>query len=212
MGYVKRKYEGIYIDGYYEGYRIIGPNGSYVKTYDRSDRLHSFDGRPSVAYKNWKTCYHKHGKLHRLDGPAFHAGGKEKYYVNGKLHRDDGLPAYVCSYTSINGVYLEHQWYVKGKQYRPSGGPSAIMANGEMSWAHYTDENGLRHNEGGAAYIVRKLDETRSARWYKHGEYIPPEVVLTDLLSQGKAAWMDEERNVYVPLELVGKPQIIATP
>jgi len=58
--------------------------------------------------------YRKHGKLHRVDGPAIitNYGGVE-YWVNGHLHRDDGPAVDHC-----DGYLL---WFNNGVRHREDG-------------------------------------------------------------------------------------------
>ena len=121
------------------------------------DVLHSYDDEPSlvvtetsrgVVTKNW----HKHGELHRENGPAMVSDGVEQWYYEGMLHRENG-PAVSFS----NGLLI---WYKHGKKHR-EGGPAVVHGIVRNEW--WLD--GERHCDDGPAVISFTGDE-----WWKHGK------------------------------------------
>jgi hypothetical protein len=73
--------------------------------------------------KRWKN---KHGKFHRLGGPAIeYLSGAEEWYENGLRHRLNG-PAEIYK----NG--FKH-WYFMGMRHREDG-PAAIYSDGSYCW------------------------------------------------------------------------------
>lgn len=74
--------------------------GPSRRWYDPKGRLHrdEGDGPAHVEPKIGLWSYHKHGKMHRLVGPAFHtATGRDLYYLEGKELSKAVFDAYVAS-------------------------------------------------------------------------------------------------------------------
>jgi hypothetical protein len=55
---------------------------------DKQDRYHRKNG-PAIIKPNGNEFWFKHGKLHRLDGPAIITELEQNWYYYGKLHRRD---------------------------------------------------------------------------------------------------------------------------
>ena len=72
---------------------------------DAQGEFHS-DVGPAVMYSSGATLWYRHGKYHRIDGPAMVLPGAEYWYKNGKLHRDNG-PAVK---KDTGGVRLVQKW------------------------------------------------------------------------------------------------------
>jgi hypothetical protein len=99
--------------------------------------------------------WYKHGRLHRLDGPAvIDEEGHMAWYKDGQLHCLSG-PAKIDAYDS-----RKNRWYKNGEFHRLDG--PAYTEGGKEYW--YKD--GQLHREDGPAII-----DLRSGRceWYKHG-------------------------------------------
>ena len=59
--------------------------------YDKEGRLHNENG-PAVIYPNGRKNYYRHGKRHRLDGPAQTAPPNwrvDKWYIDDKFYPED---------------------------------------------------------------------------------------------------------------------------
>ena len=53
-------------------------------TLDAEGKHHSFNNKASMLFQTGTKVWHKHGKLHRLDGPAWQMKcGNGKHYLNG---------------------------------------------------------------------------------------------------------------------------------
>ena len=80
-----------------------------MEKYD--ELIDALSGYVEVSKAGTIRHYNKHGKLHRIGGPAaIFADGTEVWYQNGELHRVGG-PAVIHS----NG---EEHWYQNGSYLR----------------------------------------------------------------------------------------------
>ncbi len=85
------------------------------------DGLHHCESGPAVLHSNGTKEWHKHGKPHRIGGPAIETVRGSKYwYVDGVLHNPDG-PAEIDS----AGTRF---WYIRGKRHR-IGNPAVVFKN-----------------------------------------------------------------------------------
>lgn len=91
---------------------------------DAQGEFHS-DVGPAVIYSSGAILWYRHGKYHRVDGPAMVLPGAEYWYQNGKLHRDNG-PAVIKD----TGEYA---WYQNGELHR-SDGPAVTRSDGAEEW------------------------------------------------------------------------------
>lgn len=107
--------------------------------HDSENRPHRDDG-PALAMEG-KTCWYRHGVLHRENGPAvFRLGGNEEWYRDGKLHRADG-PAVMYG----DGG---QEWFLNGEMHRDDG-PAATASDKTMYWY----QHGKRHRVDGPAVM-----------------------------------------------------------
>lgn len=73
--------------------------------------LHREDG-PAVIINPLIKKWYKHGKKHRVDGPAYQSGSYEEWWIDDNLHREDG-PAVIGG--------LSREWWSHGKRHRLDG-------------------------------------------------------------------------------------------
>lgn len=105
-----------------------------------------------VKITSKKIQWSRHGKLHRIDGPAL-------IYVYGKFHQVD--------YNIHSYWWGVHWWYRDGIIHR-NGGPAVLYLHGGQRW--YRD--GKLHRDDGPAEVL----DGGTQRWYKDGLPIAPPV------------------------------------
>jgi len=108
--------------------------------------------------------WYRHGKYHRVDGPAQEwANGSKLWFLNGLLHRVDGPAKEWASGTKI--------WYLNGKKHREDG-PACEFEDGDKYWCR----DDKFHRVDGPA--IESADGTK--KWYVNGkELIPPDTFST---------------------------------
>lgn len=124
---------------------------------------------PSLTTLNSGTQeWRLHGRLHRLDGPAFlRADGTQAWYAHGKHHRVTG-PAITCSDGS-------HMWYIDGKRHRLDG-PASLSSTGIQKWyaedrIHRLDGPAVIHPDGTEEWWIHGYNIT-SVSAHQKMEYI----------------------------------------
>lgn len=85
-------------------------------------------GPQKHVYADGIEAWTLHGKLHRIDGPAYMdpADGSKEWWQHGELHRDDG-PA-------VEGADGTHVWYKHGKLHREDGPAYEEGDGGHKEW------------------------------------------------------------------------------
>lgn len=91
-------------------------NEKFFTHIDRKGRIHRNAG-PAIEYESGKKGWYKHGKKHRIGGPAIENSevSEEEWWVNGFPHRADG-PAFISKDPLSQKKIL--LWFFKGKFYK----------------------------------------------------------------------------------------------
>jgi hypothetical protein len=112
---------------------------------DDNGDFHRDDG-PAIEFTDGSKMWCRHGRMHRVDGPAMTTPGSTTWAIDGNYHRDGG-PAI----TYPEGGY---RWYQHGKLHRDNG-PAKLLLSGfdrefrQWSWWSH----GLQHRVDGPAVI-----------------------------------------------------------
>jgi len=149
-------------------------------TRDENKLAHSYNGKPSVVMSDLGiTTYHKHGKLHRLDGPAIIFEENSAYLQDGQLHREDG-PAIILKnidmeFFFLGGYLLDEEDYWKEIEAMESLDPA------EKEWHLFSLEK--RHH-----YSRKFVDDRVSGLQYISSEVCggPPEAKVFSIALKGE--------------------------
>lgn len=107
-------------------------------------RLMGDYGPPTFDAFTGMTKYLKHGKLHRLHGPAIiWPHGTLEWFQHGKMHREGDLPASISPGTQV--------WVKNGNRHRDGDLPAIIRSNGEKEWW----KHGRIHRDGDLPAVTR---------------------------------------------------------
>lgn len=117
----------IYPDGRKVWYRFGKCIGAQTAPSRPDDFLPSANVQPErTVLRDGTVEYRLHGKLHRMDGPAWiQKGGAQKWFHAGRMHREDG-PAWIVP-------RFFARFYKEGHKHR-SDGPAIIFSQGTMFW------------------------------------------------------------------------------
>lgn len=138
---------------------------AYEQYEDYNGELHHLF-KPAITKKNSQEWF-KHGKRHRIGGPAIKGTSNgveyEYWYEEGKLHRDGGPAA-----TQSDGYEV---WYKEGEIHR-EGGPAITKANGNKSWwqnneLHRIDGPAVEDANGNVEYYLNGINHSKE-QWLHH--------------------------------------------
>jgi hypothetical protein len=118
--------EGIPINFDSEGIKKYKTKDGYRYEFSDGVKMYKTKDGDRIVRSNGDEEWYKHGKRHRLDGPAVVCVDVTKeWWVNGKHHRLDG-PA-------VEDADGYKEWYVDDKLHRLDG-PAIEYANGAKQW------------------------------------------------------------------------------
>lgn len=161
----------------------MGPN----KLTAVKGKLHSVNDSPSVDWVGLKM-WHKHGKLHRENGPAYIEQRsnvnleREIWCKNGKMHRDDG-PADII--TLNDGI--QKSWYKNGKLHRDNDLP-AYIENCNDGVVQNWYKNGKTHRDNDLPAVIIDWNDGITKMWYKNGQ-LHRENGPAEIDPDGKQTW-----------------------